>query len=279
MRQARGVDEPGAMTATDDRAPRRRLHADRDRALSFGGVAARYDRARPGYPPALIDALLAHGPARVLDVGCGTGKLGALLRERGCEVLGVEADERMAQVARQHGLQVEVAHFERWDPRGRRFDMVVSGQAWHWIDPAEGPRRAASALRGGGTLALVWNHMQHDPEVLAILGRIYERNAAELAGTSMSLGRVRADEFTGHVAALSASGLFGPVEAVTFEWRMTFTRRRWIEFLRTASDHILLDARRRRALLAELARVIDERLGGGLEVGFRTYLLSAERQT
>jgi SAM-dependent methyltransferase len=278
MRQARGVEEQDASTPRSDGAPRRSLHADRRRALSFGGVAARYDRARPGYPPALVDALLARGPGRVLDVGCGTGKLGALLRERGCEVLGVEADERMAQVARQHGLEVEVAHFEHWDARGRTFDTVVSGQAWHWIDPVEGPRRAASALRCGGRLALVWNHLNHDSHVLAILSRIYERDAAELAATSMSLGHERGDEFAGHVAAVSGSGLFGPIAAETFEWRMTYTRHRWIEFLCTTSDHILLDARTRRMLLADLARVIDQELGGQLGVGFRTYLLSAERQ-
>ncbi len=49
------------------------LFEDRSRAESFGSVADLYDRARPSYPPALIDALLADGGRTVLDVGCGTG--------------------------------------------------------------------------------------------------------------------------------------------------------------------------------------------------------------
>ena len=74
------------------------LFEERHRAESFGGVAELYDRARPSYPPALIEELLSDGPRQVLDVGCGTGIAGALLAMRGCEVLGVEVDERMARL-------------------------------------------------------------------------------------------------------------------------------------------------------------------------------------
>lgn len=55
------------------------LHQDRARAQSFGTDAARYDRARPSYPAALVDALLEEKADRVLDVGCGTGKAARLL--------------------------------------------------------------------------------------------------------------------------------------------------------------------------------------------------------
>ena len=44
-----------------------------------------------------------------------------LFAERGCDVRGVEADPRMADVARSHSLAVEVAKFEEWDPGGRLF--------------------------------------------------------------------------------------------------------------------------------------------------------------
>ncbi len=86
----------------------------------FGQDAVRYDRARPSYPTALIDDLVSDEPGRVLDVGCGTGKAARLFAARGCQVLGVEPDDRMAAVARSYGIPVEVATFEAWDPAGRR---------------------------------------------------------------------------------------------------------------------------------------------------------------
>ena len=49
------------------------LFEDRSRAESFGNVAQLYDRARPRYPPQLVEWLLSDGARRVLDVGCGTG--------------------------------------------------------------------------------------------------------------------------------------------------------------------------------------------------------------
>ena len=73
------------------------LFEDRTRAESFGAIAELYDRVRPSYPDALLDELLADEPQRVLDVGCGTGIVASLLQARGCDVLGVEIDERMAE--------------------------------------------------------------------------------------------------------------------------------------------------------------------------------------
>ena len=85
---------------------------DRALAESFGAEAEQYDRTRPGYPPALIDDLLSGGARDVLDIGCGTGIAGRLFLARGCQVLGVEPDARMAGVAGTQGLTVEVARFE-----------------------------------------------------------------------------------------------------------------------------------------------------------------------
>src|ERR1700760_434988 len=137
-------------------------------ATSFGHNAQRYDRARPSYPRALVDRLLAESPGpgsgaragsgpRVLDVGCGTGIVARLFQAAGSEVLGVDPDERMAGHARERGLEVEGATFETWETNGRAFDAVVAGQAWHWVDPVEGATKAASALRPGGRFAVFWN--------------------------------------------------------------------------------------------------------------------------
>src|SRR5687767_5480708 len=114
------------------------LHLDRARAGSFGAAAEQYDRFRPTYPDALIDDLAGLRPARILDVGCGTGKVAVSLAERGLAVSGVDVDERMADIARRHGIDVQVADFESLDARGRTFDLITCGDAWHWIDPDRG---------------------------------------------------------------------------------------------------------------------------------------------
>ena len=164
------------------------LFQERHRAESFGAVAELYDRVRPSYPSALVDALLLERPRRVLDIGCGTGIAGALLDARGCEVLGVEIDERMARLARARGLQVEIAPFEQWDAEGRLFELAISAQAWHWIDPVAGAEKAATVLAEAGRICLFWNFGDPPARVTELFDPIYARHAPGVESYSVLLG-------------------------------------------------------------------------------------------
>src|SRR5919108_4120883 len=102
-------------------------HQARQVAESFGSDPDRYDRARPRYPDALVDRIVAASPGPdVLDVGAGTGIAARQFQAAGCTVIGVEPDARMAEFARRGGVEVEVATFEDWDPAGRVFDAVIA---------------------------------------------------------------------------------------------------------------------------------------------------------
>jgi SAM-dependent methyltransferase len=257
------------------------IHGQRSRAESFGAEAERYERTRPGYPVALVADLLAAlpppGRPRVLDVGCGTGKLGRLFAARGCAVLGVEIDPRMAAVAARGGLAVEVGRFEDWDPAGRRFDLVVSGQAWHWIDPERGTARAAEALAPGGALAVVWNVQRHEPGVLAVLEAVYRRHAPALADTSAALGHVPRDAAGGHVEALGRHPALSAPAARSYPFDLRYSRDEWLDLIQTHSDHAALAPAARTELLAGLADAID-RLGGSLTLRCQTVAFVSARR-
>ena len=152
---------------------RRRWALDRSRL--FDREAERYDRYRPTYPDALIDELLGSDPEGlyVLDVGCGTGIASRLMAGQGAKVLGVEMAPRMADIARGHGIDVEVGPFEDWEPAGRTFDRVISAQAWHWLDRAVATAKAASVLRPGGRLCLIWNAGSHPDDLADALAEVY----------------------------------------------------------------------------------------------------------
>jgi SAM-dependent methyltransferase len=252
-----------------------RMHEDRGRALSFGGVAALYDKARPSYPPALIDALMDLAPARVLDVGCGTGKAARLLLERGCDLLGVEPDASMAAIARSHGVTVEEATFETWDPHGRVYDLIVSGQAWHWVDPELGVAKAASLLHPGGHLGVFWNRGQPDTEAVRALDAVYARIAPEIAKTNVAINPTEdpADRFE----EFGRGGLFTDIEARAFPWNTVYDRAGWIDFIATHSDHVRLPDLQRRVLLNALGAAVDA-LGGTLTYHYSTVLVLAKRR-
>ncbi|MCU1488832.1 MAG: SAM-dependent methyltransferase [Acidimicrobiaceae bacterium] len=252
-------------------------HLDRRRAESFGGEAERYERARPDYPDEVSRELDAGPGTHVLDVGCGTGKAARLFARAGCEVLGVEIDPRMAEVARRTGVTVEVGAFESWDDDGRRFDLVVSGQAWHWVDPDRGPPKAARLLRPGGALAPFWNYRRApEPEIRAAFEECYRRFAPELATRSLAMGGPAVRNDTARMLeGIRGTGAFEEPRVLRYPWSARYSAAAWRDLLNTHSDHHLLGQERLGPLLDAVDEVVDG-LGGELRVEYETLLVIAE---
>src|SRR5437764_5379633 len=81
------------------------------------------------------------GSERILDVGCGDGKITAQIASRDSKgsVVGVDSSRDMISFARSHfgpatlpNVQLEVADARRM-PFKNEFDLVVSFNALHWI--------------------------------------------------------------------------------------------------------------------------------------------------
>lgn len=131
---------------------------------SFGsGVdAGAYDDLRPGYPVAAVRWLLAErSPCRVLDLGAGTGKLTATLLELGHDVVAVDPSAGMlTQLSRRHpDVDVRIGSGEAIPTGDASVDVVVVGQAWHWMDAPAAAAEVGRVLRPGGSLGLVWNEL------------------------------------------------------------------------------------------------------------------------
>jgi SAM-dependent methyltransferase len=254
-----------------------------ERSKLFDREAERYDRCRPTYPAALIDALLGPDPAdlAVLDVGCGTGIASRQMAERGATVLGVEVAPRMAQIARGHGIDVEVGAFEEWDAAGRTFDRVTSAQAWHWLDLAPATAKAAAVLRPGGTLGLMWNAGCQPDDLADALEEVYAR-VVPPGGHRVFRGYAAdrpADVRTGLDAELDALDAATEFDAPTmqwFPWSRLYRRDEWLDQLISRSDHTALEPEVLDRLLDGIGAAIDAH-GGAFVMRFESVLVSATR--
>lgn len=259
---------------------------DRERRLSFGSVADAYDRARPDYPPELVDdviALAGCGPgSEVLEVGAGTGKATRMFCARGLSVLAIEPDCEMAAVASQkaatagHTLRVIQSDFESAALEDGAFSLAYSAQAWHWVDPETGYRRAHRLLSGGGLLAAFWNRVDWSGhELRAEMQVAYApagANVTDWGPIHPAHGPLEIrDEW--HAELASAAG-FGELETRRYERVLEYTAAEYVALLGTHSDHLLLAPDVRARLLQDVSQVID-RHGGVLRLLVPTVLCLA----
>jgi SAM-dependent methyltransferase len=253
------------------------LYEDRRRASSFGDDAERYDRVRPQYPGELIDALMADRPQSVLDVGCGTGIVSRLFLARGCEVVGLEPDPRMADVARRSGVTVEAGTIETWDAAGRQFDLLTAGQVWHWVQPEQGAAKAAEVLRPGGRIGLFWNQAYPDPSVRPALDAAYARHAPEIGQRSVLMGRREASLYESIAESLRRAGEFSDVAVVLFGHDRAYSSTEWVDLAASHSDHHTLPPTQLAALLSDVRAEVD-RVGGLVPVHYEVTLVTGSRR-
>jgi SAM-dependent methyltransferase len=249
------------------------LFNERRRADSFGDNADLYDRVRPPYPADMIDLLVGEQPRTALDVGCGTGIAARLLQARGVDVLGLEPDARMAEVARGHGVIVEEGTIEVWDAASRAFDLLTAGQAWHWVDPHAGAAKAADVLAPGGRIGLFWNQPQPEGSVRQAMDKAYDEWAPSLGEGSVLLGQRDVSLYEGIADALRHSGRFEGVDLVGFEHQIAYSTEEWLALTATHSDHHTLPPGQRSGLLGALRVGLDE-LGGRFVMRYETLLVT-----
>jgi len=267
-----------------DSSPALEAHQARHVAESFGTDPERYDRTRSPYPGELVDRIVAASPGpQVLDVGCGTGIAARQFQQACCTVLGVEPDARMADFARRSGVEVEVATVEAWEPAGRRFDTVVAGTAWHWVDPVAGPAKAARVLREGGLLAPFWHVFELPPQVAEAFAEVYRRvapdspfAAQQAAAPTRSAMETYQMMFAKIADGIREAGGFSEPQQWRFDWERSFTREAWLDQMPTFGNLTQLPPDKLAQVLAGVGAAIDA-LGGSLTMSYSTVAVTAVR--
>ena len=240
----------------------------RRRARSFGPAADVYERARPGYPAEAVEWLVGRSPARVLDVGAGTGKLTRVLAAAGHEVTAVEPDALMRAALAETVPAVEAREgsAEALPVPDASFDAVVAGQAFHWFDRELALPEIARALGPGGVLGVVWNVRDETVDWMAEFGRIVH------GGDGTTDLPDEEEDFGPH---------FAPVERHDFRHTHSLDRAGLVELALSRSHTLTLPESERRHLLEQvdaLARREAARSPGGIvPIPYLTVCLRAVR--
>jgi trans-aconitate methyltransferase len=130
---------------------------------------------------ALLDLLAPQPGERILDVGCGTGRLTAEIAGCGAQVLGIDSSIDMLGQARQNYPALKFALADATSFRfPEKFDAVFSNAALHWVKDAESAVRAiAEALRPGGRFVAEFGGHGNIRTVLRALREVLGESAEE----------------------------------------------------------------------------------------------------
>ena len=145
--------------------------AERRLQRSWRANAAAWTRAvreqripsrRAGTDAAILDAVLATGAERILDVGCGEGWLARALAAHGRDVVGIDASAELIAAANElGGARFETLSYADLDAHAAdlgRFDAAVCNFALLGEDFATPLRALGRALRPGGRLLVQTVH-------------------------------------------------------------------------------------------------------------------------
>jgi SAM-dependent methyltransferase len=213
-------------------------------ALSFGGVADAYARARPTYPRQAATWLVGSEHAHVLELGAGTGKLTEQLVALGHRVLATDPlDPMLRHLTRQlPQVPAVVAAAERIPVRARSVDVVVGAQAFHWFDVDRALPEIARVLRPGGHLGLVWNVRDDRIPWVKRLGTLIGNAEHHHDPTHTLLG----------------SHLFGYVETSTYRFWQPLDRPRLHELVLSRSNVSLMSEPERERLMRKVDQLYDD---------------------
>jgi SAM-dependent methyltransferase len=227
----------------------------------------------------MVDDIVALLPGTAMvEVGAGTGKATVLFGVRGLQISCIEPDPQMAAVLAENcrelpNVTVTVSAFE--DLQGARlYDGLIAAQSWHWTDPARRWAKAASLLRTHGLIALFWNRTQsHLTPLAPAITEVYVRHGIS-ASNALSPDKTPPawprDE-------LEKQPTFADVDVREYSSVHNYSTQEWCDYMASTSNLLVLEPTKRRALLDDMARVIDDQGGGVLEEHRRCDLYLARR--
>jgi SAM-dependent methyltransferase len=233
------------------------------RALSFGAVAAAYERFRPAYPAELFDTVMqyARRPVRTaLEIGAGTGKATRLFAQHGVGVTATEPDAAMLAELRQHvpaTVKTVQAAFEDLT-LNQRYGLVYAAAALHWTNPEGRWSRVAALLEPGGVFASFGGPFHLADSAVAEAVRAARAPFLETDDVASPDETPPEHPMQWPGTQLQRSEWFTDVQQSVIKRRLTLSARDYVGHLSTISAYLQLPAPEQEQVYRRIMQILPE---------------------
>jgi SAM-dependent methyltransferase len=233
------------------------------RALSFGAVAQRYERFRPGYPVELFDMVTTYAGRTIrtaLEIGAGTGKATRLFAERSVTVTATEPDGAMLAELRKHvPLPVRTVQATFEDLRSNEtFGLVYAAAALHWTNPEGRWSRVAALLEPGGVFASFGGPVQLADPAVAEAVRAARAPFLDSDDVPSPDGTPPDRDMQWPGTELQQSESFTDVQQSVVERRLTMSARDFVGHLSTISAYLELPTSNQDQVYRRIMQVLPD---------------------
>jgi SAM-dependent methyltransferase len=231
--------------------------------MSFGAIAADYDRLRPGPAPEAVDWLLPTRRDVVVDLGAGTGLLTRAVAAAAGHVIAVEPDDRMRAIlaSRSPGVEVLAGRGEAMPLPDASADAVLVSSAWHWMDTDRAAPEIARVLRDCGRFGVIWTGRDRTSWLRTGEWFGTDRRGQDRDPTAANLATPR-----GRQVALPDPVLFRNIETQTFQFTRRMSIPDLVEWLTTYSHVITASDEVKAAGRARATAALIEQFPGAAEI-------------
>ena len=252
----------------------------------FQEIIRDYEAARPGYPDELFCDIINFAglspQAKLLEIGAGPGQATESFVQRGFDTTALEISEKQVSFLREkfagyRKFRAVCSTFEDFSCSDGSFDLVFSATAFHWIPPEIGYPKAYRLLNRGGVIAVFWHLasiVEPKTELQQQIRAVYQAHAPQLDDyltdtEAEALHQRRQQE-------IQTGQLFQSPVAKRYQWDDVYPTERYLRLMNSYSDFHSISPASRRAIMNEVAAIIDQ-AGGVVRIPQEVRLYLSKR--
>ena len=236
---------------------------------SFDKYAKNYDNIRPKYPKELFEDIFRETNLRkgkkVLEIGAGSGIATKHLASKGADVIAVEPGENLSKVLQLNlseydNVKVITETFEKINVDNKKFDLIVSATAFHWIkgeDELEKFNRTEQMLKDDGYLVLFWNSFcRQESSLTEKIDLIYKEELSDVYPIEKSVNLKVLNKIINREKEIINNDCFYLIQIKRYQTNYAYNAEEYINLLNTYPKIINLNKVRKEKFFEKIHNII-----------------------